>query len=69
MALGCSFASLMSEVDPIVRSTSDRALHFRESTVAESPQREIYQALGISGTPGGIHKTIIEPHKKIPETG
>ena len=35
------------------------ALHVRKSTVAEPAQREIYQALGISGTPGGIQKTII----------
>ena len=35
------------------------ALHVRKATVAEPPQREIYQALGISETPGGIQKTII----------
>ena len=35
------------------------ALHVRKATVAEPAQREIYQALGISGTPGGIQKTII----------
>ena len=51
------------------RRADDCALHVRKATVAESAQREIYQALGISETPGGIQKTIIEPRKKIPETG
>ena len=45
------------------------ALHVRKATVAEPAQREIYQALGISGTPGGIQKTVIELSKKTPETG
>ncbi len=43
------------------RRADDCALHVRKATVAEPPQREIYQALGISETPGGIQKTIIEP--------
>ena len=51
------------------RRADQCALHVRKATVAESPQREIYQALGISETPGGTQKTIIEPRKKIPETG
>ena len=51
------------------RRADDRALHVRKATVAETAQREIYQALGISETPGGTQKTIIEPRKKIPETG
>ena len=51
------------------RRADQCALHVRKATVAESAQREIYQALGISETPGGIQKTIIEPRKKIPETG
>ena len=51
------------------RRADQCALHVRKATVAEPPQREIYQALGISETPGGIQKTIIEPRKKIPETG
>ena len=51
------------------RRADQCALHVRKATVAETPQREIYQALGISETPGGIQKTIIEPRKKIPETG
>ena len=51
------------------RRADQCALHVRKATVAEPAQREIYQALGISGTPGGIQKTIIEPRKKIPETG
>ena len=41
------------------RRADDCALHVRKATVAESPQREIYQALGISETPGGTQKTII----------
>jgi len=41
------------------RRADDCALHVRKATVAESAQREIYQALGISETPGGIQKTII----------
>ena len=41
------------------RRADDCALHVRKATVAEPPQREIYQALGISETPGGIQKTII----------
>ena len=41
------------------RRDDDCTLHVRKATVAESPQREIYQALGISETPGGIQKTII----------
>ena len=51
------------------RRADDCTLHVRKATVAESAQREIYQALGISETPGGIQKTVIEPRKKIPETG
>ena len=51
------------------RRADNRALHVRKATVAESPQREIYQALGISETPGGIQKTIVEPRKKTPATG
>ena len=51
------------------RRADQCALHVRKATVAETAQREIYQALGISETPGGIQKTIIEPRKKIPETG
>ena len=41
------------------RRADDCALHVRKATVAEPPQREIYQALGISETPGGIQKVII----------
>ncbi|MCY4420520.1 MAG: transposase, partial [Gammaproteobacteria bacterium] len=41
------------------RRADDCALHVRKATVAESAQREIYQALGISETPGGIQKTTI----------
>ncbi len=41
------------------RRADDCALHVRKATVAEPAQREIYQALGISETPGGIQKTII----------
>ena len=41
------------------RRADDRALHVRKATVAETAQREIYQALGISETPGGTQKTII----------
>ena len=41
------------------RRADDCALHVRKATVAETPQREIYQVLGISETPGGIQKTII----------
>ena len=51
------------------RRADNRALHVRKATVAESPQREIYQALGISETQGGIQKTIVEPCKKTPATG
>ena len=49
------FAWSMSSV------ADDCALHVRKATVAETPQREIYQALGNSETPGGTQKTIIEP--------
>ena len=41
------------------RRADDCALHVRKATVAESAQREIYQALGISETPGGTQKMII----------
>ena len=41
------------------RRADDCALHVRKATVAETPQREIYQALGINETPGGTQKTII----------
>ena len=51
------------------RRADDCAMHVRKATVAESPQREIYQALGISESPGGIQKVVIELRKKIPETG
>ena len=46
------------------RRADDCTLHVRKATVAESAQREIYQALGISETPGGIQKTVIELSKK-----
>ena len=46
------------------RRADQCALHVRKATVAEPAQREIYQALGISETPGGTQKTIIEPRKK-----
>ena len=48
-------------------ASGDCALHVR--TVAETAQREIYQALGISESPGGIQKAVIELRKKTPETG
>ncbi len=51
------------------RRADDCALHVRKATVAETPQREIYQALGISESPGGIQKAVIELRKKTPETG
>ena len=51
------------------RRADDCALHVRKATVAESAQREIYQALGISESPGGIQKAVIELRKKTPETG
>ena len=51
------------------RRADDRALHVRKATVAETAQREIYQALGISESPGGIQKAVIELRKKTPETG
>ena len=51
------------------RRADDCTLHVRKATVAEPAQREIYQALGISETPGGIQKTVIELSKKTPETG
>ena len=41
------------------RRADDCALHVRKATVTEFPQREIYQALGISETPGGTQNTII----------
>ena len=51
------------------RRADDCALHVRKDTVAETAQREIYQALGISESPGGIQKAVIELRKKTPETG
>ena len=51
------------------RRADDCALHVRKATVAETAQREIYQALGISESPGGIQKAVIELRKKTPETG
>ena len=51
------------------RRDDQYALHVRKATVAEPAQREIYQALGISETPGGTQKAIIEPRKKTPATG
>ena len=51
------------------RRADDCALPVRKATVAETAQREIYQALGISESPGGIQKAVIELRKKTPETG
>ena len=51
------------------RRADQCALHVRKATVAETAQREIYQALGISESPGGIQKAVIELRKKTPETG
>ena len=41
------------------RRTDGRTLHVRKATRAEAPQQAIYDALGIDGAPGGIHKTLV----------
>jgi len=41
------------------RRPDGRALHVRKATQAESGQRQIYQALGINSSPGGVSKLLV----------
>ena len=41
------------------RRDDGRTLHVRKATLAEPPQQAIYEALGISATPGGVRKNLV----------
>jgi transposase len=60
-----SWASLRETLNGQVRVTATfrrpdgRALHVRKATQAESAQRQIYRALGIHSSPGGVSKLLV----------
>ena len=41
------------------RRPDGRALHVRKATQAEPAQRQIYQALGVNPSPGGVSKLLV----------
>lgn len=47
-------------VTAVFRRQDGRALHVRKATRAEPGQRAIYDALGVSASPGGVRKMIVE---------
>ncbi|MEJ2387350.1 MAG: IS1634 family transposase [Chromatiaceae bacterium] len=63
--LNDSWASLRETLNGQVRVTATfrrpdgRALHVRKATQAEPGQRQIYQALGINSSPGGVSKLLV----------
>ena len=60
-----SWVSLRETLNGQVRVTATfrrpdgRALHVRKATQAEPGQRQIYQALGVNPSPGGVSKMIV----------
>jgi len=60
-----SWASLRAMLNGQVRVTATfrrpdgRALHVRKATQAEPGQRQIYQALGVNPSPGGVSKLLV----------
>jgi hypothetical protein len=60
-----SWASLHEMLHGQVRVTATfrrpdgRALHVRKATQAEPGQRQIYQALGINPSPGGVSTLLV----------
>jgi transposase len=60
-----SWASLRETLNGQVRVTATfrrpdgRALHVRKATQAEPGQRQIYQALGVNPSPGGVRKMLV----------
>lgn len=60
-----SWTSLRETLNGQVRVTATfrrpdgRALHVRKATQAEPGQRQIYQALGVNPSPGGVSKMIV----------
>jgi hypothetical protein len=60
-----SWASLRATLNAQVRVTATfrrpdgRALHVRKATQAEPGQRQIYQALGVNPSPGGVSKMLV----------
>jgi hypothetical protein len=60
-----SWASLRAMLNSQVRVTATfrrpdgRALHVRKATQAEPGQRQLYQALGINPSPGGVSKLLV----------
>ena len=51
--------SVQQRVTATFRQRDGRTLHVRKATAAEPELKEIYDALGISASPGGIKKLII----------
>jgi len=60
-----SWASLRETLNAQVRVTATfrrpdrRALHVRKASQAEPGQRQIYQALGVNPSPGGVRKMLV----------
>ena len=60
-----SWASLRETLNGQARVTATfrrpdgRALHVRKATQAEPGQRQIYQALGVNPSPGGMSKLLV----------
>ena len=48
-------------VTAMFRRKDGRMLHVRKATQAEPVQQAIYDALGVSATPGGVSKLIVKP--------
>lgn len=46
-------------VTAVFRRQDGRTLHVRKATLAELDQQAIYDALGVSQSPGGVRKTIV----------
>ena len=46
-------------VTAVFRRQDGRTLHVRKATLAELDQQAIYDALGVSRSPGGVRKTIV----------
>lgn len=51
--------SVQQRITATFRQRDGRTLHVRKATVAEQKLKGLYDALGISPSPGGVHKLIV----------
>ncbi len=51
--------SVQQRVTVSFKQKDGRTLNIRKATIAESDLKDIYTALGISATPGGIKKVVV----------